>query len=183
MYILAKLFEDSCRIIVLVFILNRLLSIFIYPRKEPRMMSVWRCLMLVVVYYVSLVLGFSLRRSIGFSPRPRLALSYSYSSKDAIKGGRGGKILFCISVALLLRSQFSSVELRTTTVCPTGDKAGNTIRIFMENDPDFHCLPLSELVTNFFTSPFVFPGDPEFDTDFITGPRGLKMSRPISRHL
>ena len=142
--------------------------------------GVWRtCLVLVLAaVHTSLGLGF-LWRSVGLNSRPSLGLN---GSKDDIKGGTGGKILFGISFVLFLRSQFSSVELRSTTVCPTGDKAENTIRIFMKNDPDFHCLPLAELAMKVLSEPLVFPGDPDFDTDFFTGPRGLKMSRPISRH-
>ena len=132
--------------------------------------------------FALVILLLSTLNSLGFilcTGRSVRVTSLSGSYTDETSGGNGGKILGALAVALVLRSQFSSVELRTTTVCPTGAKAANTIRIFKENDPDFHCLPFQELAIKTLTSPLVFPGDPDWDPNFLTGPRGLKISKPI----
>lgn len=105
------------------------------------------------------------------------ALSYT----PATKGGDGGKALFGLSLVLLLKSQFSSVDLRTTTVCPSGDNAAAAVKQFKSVDPDYHCQPLPDLAISYLTSPLVFPGDKDWDPNFFTGPRGLSISTPIRR--
>jgi hypothetical protein len=109
--------------------------------------------------------------------KPRTILGYS----PATKGGEGGKALFGLSVLLLLKSQFSSIDLRTTTVCPSGDNAASKVKQFISADPDYHCMPLAELASSYITSPLVFPGDADWDPSFFTGPRGLSISKPIRR--
>lgn len=107
-----------------------------------------------------------------------LRMSGEYS--DKVKGGTAGKYLFSLALAALVRSQLSSIDVRTTTVCPSGFNAERSLRIFQENDPDFHCLPLGEFVKTFVTSRIVLPGDPDFDTNFFRmEARGLKTSQPI----
>jgi len=101
---------------------------------------------------------------------------------DKVRGIGGFKVLATLAVLGQLRSQFSSVELRTTTVCPSGLNAERTQRAFEANDPSFHCLPLGELARRFLTDPLVLPGDAAYDPQFMRiEMRGLKQSSPITR--
>lgn len=82
-------------------------------------------------------------------------------------GKREGTILFVIVLLAVVRGAFIPKDLRTTTTCPTGFGAERTLARFQENDSSYHCLPTGELVYKYFTSRFVFPGDPEFDPNFL----------------
>lgn len=101
---------------------------------------------------------------------------------DKVRGIGGFKVLATLAVLGQLRSQFSSVELRTTTVCPSGLNAERTQRTFESNDPSYHCLPLAELARRFLTDPLVLPGDAAYDPQFIRiEMRGLKQSSKLTR--
>jgi hypothetical protein len=82
-------------------------------------------------------------------------------------GKREGTILFAIVLLAVVRGAFIPKDLRTTTSCPTGYGAEKTLAKFQQNDSSYHCLPTGELVYKYFTSRWVFPGDPEFDTNFL----------------
>lgn len=101
---------------------------------------------------------------------------------DKVRGIGGFKVLATLAVLGQLRSQFSSVELRTTTVCPSGLNAERTQRAFESNDPSYHCLPLGDLARRFLTDPLVLPGDAAYDPQFMRiEMRGLKQSSKITR--
>ncbi|CAM9144487.1 unnamed protein product [Heterosigma akashiwo] len=85
----------------------------------------------------------------------------------ASDGVKEAKILFGLLGLLLIRNQFSTIELRTTSVCPGGPEAERSIQRFKANDDTFHCLPAGELAWKVLTDKWVFPGDPEFDTQII----------------
>jgi len=77
-------------------------------------------------------------------------------------------IIYCYFCCLLFATdQFSTIELRTTSVCPGGPEAERSIQRFKANDDTFHCLPAGELAWKVLTDKWVFPGDPEFDTQII----------------
>lgn len=101
---------------------------------------------------------------------------------DKVRGIGGFKVLATLAVLGQLRSQFSSVELRTTTVCPSGLNAERTLAKFQADDPSYHCLPLGELARRFLTDPLVLPGDAAYDPKlFRIEMRGLKQSAPVTR--
>jgi hypothetical protein len=82
-------------------------------------------------------------------------------------GKNEGAILFFVVLLAVVRGAFISKDLRTTTTCPTGYGAERTLARFKENDSSYHCLPTGELVYKYFTSRWVFPGDAEFDPNFL----------------
>ena len=82
-------------------------------------------------------------------------------------GKKEGKVLFIVISLLVLRGAFVPKDLRTTTACPTGYGAEKTLARFKANDSSYHCLPTGDLVKNYFTSRWVFPGDPDFDPNFL----------------
>mmetsp|Transcript_8245 Transcript_8245/g.8407 ORF Transcript_8245/g.8407 Transcript_8245/m.8407 type:complete len:156 (+) Transcript_8245:44-511(+) len=83
------------------------------------------------------------------------------------KGEEESKWLLLLAGVLVLKGTFSSIDVRTTTICPTGEGAEQTKQQFLANDPTYHCLPLDKVIVNYITSPLVFPGDPDFDTQII----------------
>jgi hypothetical protein len=105
------------------------------------------------------------------------------SSLPAYKASFGtpAKAAVALSLVLLLKARCSPVELRTTTVCPSGPGSEGAIALFMKNDPDWHCLPGQELALKLLTSPLTLPGDPDWDETVFQGPRGLPTSEPIKR--
>lgn len=123
--------------------------------------------------------GFRLNHRHAKCNRSSLTMASPTRNSDKVRGLGGFYVLATLAVLGQLRSQFSSVELRTTTVCPDTER---TLNIYKENDPSFHCLPLDELARRFFTDPLVLPGDPAYDPSFLRiEMRGLKSSTPITR--
>ena len=94
--------------------------------------------------------------------------------------GVGGKVLFAIALGGFLKARFSTSELRTTTVCPSGPGSEVVLRTFKTNDPQYHCLPIDQLASKLVFSPLVFPGQPGWDPTPFQGARGLPFSTPIS---
>ena len=82
-------------------------------------------------------------------------------------GKKEGAILFLVVLLAVVRGAFIPKDLRTTTTCPTGYGAERTLARFKENDSSYHCLPTGELVYKYFTSRWVFPGDDDFDPNFL----------------
>jgi hypothetical protein len=95
--------------------------------------------------------------------------------------GTPAKAAVAISLALLLKARCSPVELRTTTICPSGPGSEGAIALFQKNDPDWHCLDGQELALKLLTSPLVLPGDKDWDETVFQGPRGLPTSEPIRK--
>ena len=94
--------------------------------------------------------------------------------------GVGGKVLFAIALGGFFKARFSTSELRTTTVCPSGPGSEVVLRTFKTNDPQYHCLPIEQLASKLLFSPLVFPGQPGWDPTPFQGARGLPFSTPIS---
>ncbi len=78
-------------------------------------------------------------------------------------GKKEGQIIFAIVAGIVLKGQFTSIDLRTTYTCPEGPNAAKAFAQFSQ-DPEYKCLPAKELYTKYLTAPLVFPGDPKFDT-------------------
>lgn len=85
----------------------------------------------------------------------------------SVDGEKEGKVIFVIAALLFIRSLFIPVDIKTATVCPSGLNAERTLEKFQKYDPDYHCLPGNELAKSFLTSRWVFPGDPDFDTNWL----------------
>lgn len=94
--------------------------------------------------------------------------------------GVGGKVLVAIALSGFVKARFSTQELRSTTVCPSGPGSDVVLQTFQKNDPSYHCLPLDQLATKLITSPLVLPGMPGYDSTPFMGARGLPNSTPLS---
>jgi len=95
--------------------------------------------------------------------------------------GTGGKILLAVSIACLLKSRLTTIDVRSTTICPSGPGHEKVIETFQTNDKDYHCLPLGDWVKQIITSPIVLPGSADWDPTVFQGPRGLPNSVPLKR--
>ena len=96
--------------------------------------------------------------------------------------GAGGKVLLAVSIACLLKARLSTIEVRSTTVCPSGPGYERVLNTFKSNDNDYHCLPLGEWVKQIIVAPVVLPGSADWDSTAFQGPRGLPDSVPLDRH-
>ena len=78
-------------------------------------------------------------------------------------GKKEGYVLLALAVAAVVKGQFTSIDLRTTYACPTGINAERDLARYKAIEPDYKCLPASELYTKMLTAPLVFPGDEKWD--------------------
>ena len=95
--------------------------------------------------------------------------------------GAGGKILIAVSVACLLKSRLTTMDVRSTTICPSGPGSEVVIQTFQANDKDYHCLPLGDWAKEIIASPIVLPGSKDWDSTIFQGPRGLPFSVPLQK--
>ena len=102
------------------------------------------------------------------------------STKNFGSFGVGGKVLVAIALSGFVKARFSTQELRSTTVCPSGPGSDVVLQTFKKNDPQYHCLPLDQLASKLIFSPLVLPGMPGYDSTPFQGARGLPNSTPLS---
>jgi hypothetical protein len=93
--------------------------------------------------------------------------------------GMGGKVLVAIALSGFVKARFSTQELRSTTVCPSGPGSDVVLETFQKNDPSYHCLPLDQLASKLIFSPLILPGMPGYDSTPFQGARGLPNSTPL----
>ena len=82
-------------------------------------------------------------------------------------GKKEGYVLLALAVAAVVKGQFTSIDLRTTYACPTGINAERDLARYKAIEPDYKCLPASELYTKMLTAPLVFPGDEKWDPQYV----------------
>ena len=111
-------------------------------------------------------IDFSGREDLRIGPY-RVDMSLQSKGGYSSDGKKEGKVIFAIAAICFVRSLFVSVDIKTATVCPSGLNAERTLAKFQAYDPGYHCLPGDELLKQFFTSRWVFPGDPEFDENWL----------------
>eukprot|EP01041_Mallomonas_annulata_P009168 gene9168-18999_t len=97
------------------------------------------------------------------SQRPRsIAIRGSFWGNYKSDGKKEGAILGALVFFLCLKGNFTSVDVRSTCICPSGP-GSEAVRASLDKDPEYRCLPLNELVYQFLFSPLVFPGDEKYD--------------------
>ena len=134
-----------------------------------------RFFLLTMYYYVHSLQNIrtARRTSVGVTSSPEVPFHGPRVMTLHVKGGyssdgkQEGKVIFAIASLFFIRSLFVPVDLKTATVCPSGLNAERSLEKFQAYDPDYHCLPAGELLKQFFTSRWVFPGDPDFDENWL----------------
>ena len=141
----------------------------------------------VMSCYHALLIALVILSSVNSFVAPPPAVSPWSSKRTAVMAfrqefGTGGRVLLAVSVACLLKARLSTIDVRSTTVCPSGPGMERVIEKFKSNDKDFHCLPFDEWTRQIILSPVVLPGSAEWDPTLFQGPRGLPNSVPLERH-
>jgi len=72
-----------------------------------------------------------------------------------------------IALAILSKSVFAPVSVRTTYACPNGFGAAERLAEYKAADPSYTCASGPELFVKMLTAKIVLPGDPEFDTQLF----------------
>mmetsp|Transcript_23129 Transcript_23129/g.33156 ORF Transcript_23129/g.33156 Transcript_23129/m.33156 type:complete len:155 (+) Transcript_23129:28-492(+) len=82
-------------------------------------------------------------------------------------GKKESKFLLFAALLLVAKVNFMSINIRTTYICPSGPGSDKVLQSLIEQEPGFKCLSFGELATKMLTAPLVFPGDPEYDPEFL----------------
>jgi hypothetical protein len=89
------------------------------------------------------------------------------------------KIGLVLATLLTVKSVFTPISIKNAYTCPYGAGAEKRLAENLAFDPTYKCASTPQLLINIVTSPFVFPGDPEFDPNiFNVQMRGMKAPSP-----
>ena len=94
-------------------------------------------------------------------------------------GKQETKIGLVIATILTVKSIFTPISVKNMYTCPYGAGAEKRLAENVAFDPSYKCASTPQLLMNIVSSPFVFPGDPEFDPNiFNVQMRGMKTPSP-----
>jgi len=126
-----------------------------------------RAAIIVVLCILSALASISGFHHISPPVRSKSQLQASFWGNYKSNGKTEGKIGLALAVALCIKGNFMSVDVRTTYTCPSGANSEKTLASLIRQEPTYKCLPPNELFVKFLTAPLVFPGNPEYDPQFI----------------
>lgn len=122
---------------------------------------------LAVLCILSAIVRISGFQHISPPMRGKSQLQASFWGNYKSDGKKEGKIGLALAVALCIKGNFMSVDVRTTYTCPSGAGSEKILASLIRQEPTYKCLPINELFVKFLTAPLVFPGDPEYDPQFL----------------
>lgn len=80
-------------------------------------------------------------------------------------GKREGSILFALTLAIVLKANFSPADLKNMYICPSGPNAEVVKAKLTKLEPDYNCIEFNQYWTKLLTAPIILPGNAQYDPE------------------